>query len=430
MACSSSPSGTLKLVTGEEDAAVTFAGVTAMTVEWVDGDAGAHTLAQVAWPASSINLGSVDEGTVGQIQVKGSDATGAHVVFGSVIPLQFGALDGVTLPVFMQRVGAFARLPQPPNDSRTSPLLGVLGGRYLVMTGGDDPSTSTTSQLYDLLTLQPLLYPPVLPPAESMALVGTTAYMITESGATLYDLSSSDGGTVALPSGLATAASVAGGATVVATDGTQYIVGGTRVLHEPTDAILRIDGTGTATWIHLAVARQGAAAVWLDGPRGLLVAGGSDKAPGAELVLDDGEVKPIDVPADPSMTAGAATLDDDHLVVLAGGSMPDLSDPGVRVLDLQCATPCVPSTWPALPTPLAFAQAYGMPGKSSVVVVGSVLGGGATHVFLLTEQGPTEIPTRVPHTHARTVASPVGITPGSFFLVGGAPEIEAFAPAF
>ena len=436
-------------MTGEEDPATTFAGVTTVTVEWVDGDAGAHTLAaNVPWPASSISLGSVDETTVGEIQVKGRDDAGTPLVFGSVIPLEFGAFNGATagdpVPVFVQRVGEFARVPQP-NDgglgtgSRTTPLLGLVGGRYLIVTGGDDPTTATSSQLYDLLTLAPLPYPPALPSADSMAIVGTTAYLIAASGATTFDLSGSGSSALSLPAGEFTADSIAGGATISATDGTQYIVGGTRTAPgAPTAAVLCIDTTGAAHWITLANARLGAAAAWSD-TKGLIVAGGSAEVPGVELIptctastaaTGTSSTPLMGFAADPSVGAGAETLDDDHLLVLAGGSTPDQSDPGVRVLDLTCTSACAAKAWASLPRVLTSAQAYAMPGQASAVVVGSEPTGGATHAFLLAESTATEIPTRVSHTHARTIASPLGITPGSFFLVGGAPEIESFFSAF
>jgi hypothetical protein len=445
--CSTNPSGTIQIVTGEEDASTTFAGVTSVDVTWVGADAAVHPLAQVTWPAKSIDLGSIDELTVGQLQVTGHDATDASVVFGSVIPLQFGALDGVTVPVFVQRVGGFARLPAPTaSDSRTAPYLGLLGGRYVFVAGGDGGAVTDAgtvgTQLYDLLTLQSLPSPPSLPAAESTAVVGTVVYMVTENGVDTYDLSDSEGGTLTLPSSSImnySAASIAGGTTITALDGTQYIIGGTRTTHDPTAAVLRIDTTGDAGWISLNHPRLGASAVWIDGlGGGIAVAGGTPAgsdagASGLEFIAAGPASNVADVlyPTDMSIGAGAATLDDEHLVVLAGGTMPDMSDPGVRVLDLECDGGCiVQKPLAQLPIPLVSAQAFGMPGQESAVVVGSEVATGLTHAFLLTGDAGTEIPTRVPHTLARAMASPVGITPGSFLLFGGAPEIESYAPPF
>ena len=443
--CSSSDSGTLKLVTGEEDASATFAGVTNVAVNWIDSNNVSHSLAQTTWPASSIDLGTIDESTTGMIEVTGTGDAGQNLVFGSVIPLQFGAFDGVTVPVFVQRVGDFARLPDAgAADIRTMPLLGVLGGRYLVVAGGANPSVATTTQLYDLLTLQAFPSPPTFPVApESMSLpgagTGTVAYLVTDAGVSAYDLSDSDSGSLALPPGPENAASVAGGATITAPDGTQYIVGGTRTTHDATAAVLRIDTQGTLAWIALNTPRWGAAATWVEG-LGLVVAGGSTTGAGAELVSEclnvlnpncPDTVSETGYPADPSVGAGAAALytSPSATVVLAGGANPDLSDPGVRVLDPTCTGSCVPKAWAPISTPIVYAQAFGMPDQASAVVVGSELLGGLTHVFLLTSAEATELPTKVPHTNARALASPIGIA-GGFFLFGGAPEIESFAPPF
>jgi hypothetical protein len=445
--CGSPANGTLKLVTGEEDAAATFAGVTTVNVTWYDMDASPHPLATALWPAASIDLGSVDQSSVGMIEVTGSNASGEHLVFGSSIPVPFGAFAGVTVPLFVQRVGQMARLPlqQPLSDGRPLPLLGLIGGRYVLVAGGADPASASASQLYDLLAFGALSSPPTLPVVpESMAVAGTIGYLVTSDGVTAYDFSDSDAGTFALPAGTPTAGDIAGGATVTATDGTQYIVGGTRTVHDPTTAVLRIDTTGTASWISLTVPRWGASAVWID-PVGLVVIGGSPSAPGVEVIAAGANTTvalPLSsFPADPTVSAGAATLDDAHQVLVAGGMLPDLSDPGVRVLDLQCAVgACAPTSWGPLPVPLVRAYAFALPvdrqqggdagSKTSAAVVGSELLGGRTHVFVVGPSGATEIPTRVPHTNANAVASPVGVTPGAFLLFGGAPEIESFAPPF
>src|SRR5205085_7908695 len=113
---------------------------------------------------------------------------------------------------------------------------------------------------------------------------------------------------------------------------------------------------------------------------------------------------------------GAATLDGARYVLLAGGVLPDGSDPGVRLLDLKCAaqkTECV-TPWPALPFPLIEAQVFAA-NPSTGVVVGSEVGVLTTHVFVLTKTAVTEIPTKVAHVAAHAVASPLG-TPGSFLL--------------
>ncbi len=64
-ACSSTPNGTLQLVTGEETDTFTRAPVpTRLRVDGVDSSGTATTLASVSLPASSIDLGTHDENTV------------------------------------------------------------------------------------------------------------------------------------------------------------------------------------------------------------------------------------------------------------------------------------------------------------------------------------------------------------------------------
>jgi hypothetical protein len=73
------------------------------------------------------------------------------------------------------------------------------------------------------------------------------------------------------------------------------------------------------------------------------------------------------------------------------------------------------------------AQAFAID-ATSAVVVGSEpptsATPGLTHVYEVTSSATTEVPTKVPHTNAAAVASPVGVV-GSVLLVSGAPEIES-----
>lgn len=60
------------------------------------------------------------------------------------------------------------------------------------------------------------------------------------------------------------------------------------------------------------------------------------------------------------------------------------------------------------------------------LVVGSELQSGLTHTFLLNSAGATELHTKVAHTNASAIQSPLGF--GSVLLFGGADEIESFFP--
>jgi hypothetical protein len=437
-------------VTGGEEAGVTFAGVASLQVTWIDSSGVAHPIVDAGLPATSIDLGSFDQGDDGMIEVTGEDADGGIVLFGSSIPTSFGALDGIIVPIFVQRVGAFARLPNPEeNDARTFPVLAVVGGRYLFITGGLPMSSADSTQLYDLAGLAPLSNPPTLSaPPLSLAVVESdagdqVADTFDDAGLTQLDLTSGYELPGTLPTG-PTAADIAGGATIQAA-GSQYIVGGTRTNGNPTSAVLKIDPAGNWSWLQLTQPRWGAAAVWIDAI-GLVVLGGNptasgDAGAGAESTNPTGTafVPLTNIPPDPSVSSGAATLDDKQVVLLAGGLLPDGSDPGVRVIDLSCEAPCTPKrTWTSLPMPLGWAQAFSNRSSSgpatAVYVVGSELLTQTTRLFVLTPSAavppPTaaEVPTKVIHTGASAVPSPIG-PPGSLLLFGGAPEIESFVPS-
>jgi hypothetical protein len=446
LGCSSGSSGTLSLVTGEEDAGAVFEGVTQLNVQWVDTDAQAHSIVDAPYPTTSIDLGSLNSSAIGMIEVTGINAAGQAVLFGSTIPLQFGVLDNTTVSLFVQRMGETARMPSPPaNDARRLPVLGTLLGRYLIATGGIDPDLQKGSELYDFLTLKTLPTPPDLLAAgqitESMAVldidtsVDPSAYLVSTAGITSIDLVTAGTGapTPGIPASSFTAADIAGGSTVLGSDGARYIVGGTRVTHGPSVAVLKIDATNTPSWLTLHTPRMGAAALWIDA-FGLVVIGGTRESPAVESIAASGTatgaaVGNFSASADPSTSIGAAALDGKRFVVVAGGFLPDGTDPGVRLLDLDCSptagTPCL-TPWPSLPVPLVLTQVFAA-NPNTAIVVGSEMTTLQTHVFVVTRSAITEVTTKVPHVGGRAITNPLG-TPGSILLYGGANEIESFVP--
>jgi hypothetical protein len=270
-----------------------------------------------------------------------------------------------------------------------------------------------------------------------MAILGLIAWLVDDTGVSQYAFSSSTTTSVTLPGGGPTFADISGGATITAPDGSQYIVGATRSTGAATSAVLAIDSSNNPSWIKLMVPRLGAAAAWVPN-LGLVVAGGNSAMPGAEVV-------PVTAPAgtqvldgyapDPSVGSGATALDSSH-VLLAGGLLPDGSSAGVRVIDLSCTSQCAPTAWPALGLAVTAAQAFAVDATSAVVVGSEPPAGttpGLTHVYRV--NGPTatvnpgavvEVATKVAHTHAGAIASPIGVS-GSVLLFGGAPEIESLA---
>ncbi len=422
--CTAPASGILQIVTGGEND--TFSRAPApvkLEVDSVNSSGAVHTLATAPLPASTVDLGSVDDSAVGTLRVTGSDASGNRLVYGQSVPIQFGALQGVTVPVFVQRSGEFARMPKPLSDARATPTIAVLGGRYLFVGGGGDPALSRATQLYDFAYLAPLGAPPSLPRApKSVAFVGTIAWVIDENGATSFDFSEGVQADVVAPAG-GSFGDIAGGATVTASDGTQYIVGATRATGDPTKSVLTIDPAGNASWATLSESRLGAAASWVDG-RGLVVVGGSDHAAGVEILGAGTRAGvPLSYPPDASTGSGAATLDGQH-VLLAGGETPMGQDAGAREIDLACNMGCATTSWAALPAGLRLAPAQVFASDpASALLVGDDPSG-TTQVYRLTATTAVSIATKVAHAGARAVVSPVG----SVVLFGGASEIESFVP--
>ncbi len=393
-------------------------------------------LATAQLPTSTIDLGQQSESApVVSLNITGFDSSKTRRVFGASLPIQYAALAGQTIPIFVQRTGELARLPGPLSDSRHTPVLAVVQGEFLLVAGGSDSSLAEKTQIYDFGEFGAFDAPPTLPVVpESIALSGTVAWLISASGGTYYDFSGTSApASIPAPDG-GTFADVAGGATVIDPNGAQYIVGGTRSTQsamvlkiDPNDASNSSYPYGNATWLKLSSARRGAGAAWVG--EHLVVAGGNPSAsgPGAEIVNSDfSGSSPFPSPADPSFGVGAAALDSNH-VLLAGGLLPSVQDPGVRVIDLSCAPSssdtCVTAWTANLPFPLASAQTFAWTAKDGLVV-GSEFVTGKTHVFRLGPTSATEIPTRMPHVEARAVWSPVG----SIVLFGGANMIESFVP--
>jgi hypothetical protein len=411
--CRGTTTGTIRLEVGEEADALSRAPAPmTLVVSSVDLEENAKEIARAPLPASEIDLGDVSKTDVGAVRVAGLLADGTTVVRGTSLYAQWGALELGDLPVFVQRTGELARLPRTPSLAASATVL--VNGRYVLEAMG------TTASLYDLLQLVTFASSPTLPrPARSLASYGTIALVMDEQGATAFDLQ--DGKSYEVPAPVGGAfAEIAGGLTVYAKDGTQLVVGATRA-GAPTARVLRIDPSGNVSFVSLASPRAGACAAFVEG-RGLVVWGGSDAAPGGE-VLAVGATAAISLPFPPDAVTGCAlgALDGGRVVV-AGGVRADAAAAlatGIREIDLACAAACTPRAWPG-EVPLVRAGALGI-GRGAAFVAGDDAAG-VTRAFRIAEAGAREVPTRAPRRGALLLPSPTG----GVLVVSGGPGIEQY----
>jgi hypothetical protein len=503
-ACNSSTdAGSIQILIGEQTDTFTQAPpVTKIVVtSEVAADAGysSTVLATAPYSATSIDLGTQDEETVATIEVAGEDANGVQLVYGQSVPVEFGALAGSpALPIFVQRLGQNANLPNPLADARPAPTLAMLSGRFLIEGGGSDSTLSTTTNVYDFAQFDEISGPPTLPvAAQSMPIVGTIALVISSTGAAYYDFSGSTDTQINVPpptDGTYGWADVAGGQSIYDSyDNLWFVVGATQTSGTATQAVLELDTndlsnstylTGNLHWISLSAPRLGASAAWVPTGDQLVVAGGSATAAGLEILqLSTSGASnglPLAFPVDPSVGSGMSWQGEGAAVLVAGGVLPSGGDPGVRVLDPTCPT-CKIAVWaPTLmcgatasgsgsgtpeagageaatpesgtmdastaeggtadagapdsgatgngtPCPLTLSSVFSYNEVEGFIVGSETATGttpGLTHTFFLTSGGATEIPTRVPHTNASAIVSPVG----SILIVGGNAELESFIP--
>ena len=392
-----------------------------------------------------------------------TDPEGTTVAWGETLPVELGAVAGVSLGVFVQRTGTLSRMPNALGDGRHAPILNIVGGRYILVSGGTDSDWGTQTRLYDLIAWSELQNPPTLPFApESTVIAQPTegdfqVLAINSSGAVWYDLTDADTDDASAPSPTAAGdyswADVAGGVTITSSDPrTSYVVGGTRTTGAPTAAVLVVAAGGALSWATLTSPRLGANAAWVD-PIGLVIEGGNVAAtsdagapPGAEYLLLNGTTGvPLDYATDTTTGAGMTILGapgaTSSSVLLVGGANATAGGNTACVLTVPCGgsypacTPCDSTRWQAtLPTGLISTQVFGLD-SSSVFVVGED-GDQAMHAYTLSATTVVEIPFRVPRNQARAMRLPFG-TPGMspIAVVGGDPDagtntgyIESFIP--
>jgi hypothetical protein len=423
-ACTSTPTATFTVTTGDEtDAFTRSPAPTLLVVDALDLTGNAQEVARTALPADTLPLGDKARTDVGAIRVTALDAAGKQLLRGETLYVQFGALENTPLEVFVQRLGELARMPRG-GAVLDAPRLGVTNARYIIAASG------MQVLVYDLLTLQALSGIPSFPrAAKSLVTFGAAAIAIDEQGATTIDLSTAQTSELTAPAD-GSFAEVAGGMTISAPDGSAYVIGGTRTSGGPSQRVLSITKDGAIAFVTLAVPREGACATWVDG-RGVVIVGGN--VPGAAgttnatvgvevLAPGSGQATRLSFPADAVKGCGASTLDASHVLVAGGvGSSADVGGAApARVVDLSCGSMCTPAIWPG-PLPLVRAESFTLAPGAALVAGDDAAG--ASHVFRVTATESKEIPLKAPRRNARMIGLPVK---GTVAIVGGAAPIEQY----
>jgi hypothetical protein len=428
------PDGNMELVVGQEtDAWSTDPAAATVQLDLVQ--AGVHTtLANVAAPVLDISLGSGGPQNIqANMEATAFDANGNPVMHGVGPTFTLTGFVDTAFYLFLGRQG-FSRPYGALQYEHKHPLLTVWPQQYLFISGTDTAGADQTPlDLYDVAftALQP--NEPALPQgAKSSAAAGTTLLLLTDTQFSWLDLLTGVTTAAGPPAGL-TFAEVSGGRTLIAPDGTEYIVGATRSTGDATDKVLQVDADGTLHALVLSTPRLAAAAAFVEGS--LVIAGGSATGAGAEVLAPGGtSFTPLALPADATAGAGLAELTPTS-AILTGGHDAASGDPSsTRSVDLTCTSDCTTTEIASAALSLGNTQAF-VVAPSNILVVGES-DDGETHAFSLDVSGESPTPVEQPFRERRAGASAAFLPNGQVAIVGGdAPDsgaavstIELFFP--
>ena len=430
--CSGNTVLTLEVTPGHElDAFSRDPAITRMQIEGRSPE-GDIVLDAYAAPGGEFSLGQVPDTRLLSFEVHGTDTTGAVAVHGKSLGIVAGGVQSDLMPVFAQRISEWARPPGAMDHTHFLGVAGVLGERYMLLTGGstlgaETSATPATPAYYDMLGLAGAVGTALPRTAESLLLSadGVAALLVGSDGATWVDFQANTTLEVTAPTGLGSFAEVVGGTVVASSDGTRYLVGATRA-SSPSQAVLVWQPSSGVSAARLAYARQGAAATYIESV-GVVVAGGNadPDVPGLEVLAAGASATATrPYPADAVRGAAAVPRTGGQLV-LVGGYGADGPAP-VRLVDAGCAAECVPKVLgitlgPSLDSCQAFAvdaDHFILVGadRAALVTVGS-LSSGAIRAFAVNviDQSAAELALREP----RAGAVPMGTPTGLLALLGG-----------
>lgn len=300
-----------------------------------------------AAPGEDFDLGEVADSKLLVFELTGKTADGDVKARGRSVAVSLADELPSVLPIFIQRLGGFARLPTGIERPHVRGQAAVLGERYLLLTGGeraigeDGEEDAAFIERYDLMLMSGESSTVLLSrTAKTMVVLDDTALLIGDDGATFQNLVDGEPSVATAPDDFSFG-DVAGGLVVdsLADDRPIFVVGGARP-DVASDVVFMIDrDSGNISALHLAEARAGAAAIYVEGT-GLVIMGGSGNAPGVEIVREeDFSVSALPLPADTTSGAAVAIFDAaEHKIAVFGGRLEgDIAAPS-RVLDVGCVT--------------------------------------------------------------------------------------------
>jgi hypothetical protein len=305
-------------------------------------------VAQVeAGPGDAFELPEVDGSVPLRFEVTGATADGAEVVRGRSLALALGSVSGGALPVFVQRLDAFARPPGALERAHVHAPAGVLAERFLVATGGEaaldaeGETAANSGDFYDLAALGGSVSDALLPrAARSLVVRGSTMILIDEEGATSVDTEAGSSFELSAPSGLEGGfGAVSGARALDEPEGRTLVVGATRA-DAPSSAVLWVDAAGLLSASTIGEPRRGAGAAFVPGV-GLVLVGGSAVGPGV-VAIDPATTTARALPFPPDATEGAAAVVfGEQLLAVVGGRV-DGAPAAARIFDLRCVADCAP----------------------------------------------------------------------------------------
>jgi hypothetical protein len=437
--CSKAPTElSLDITTGHETDAMTSAPAVVRVDVTATADDGSLVGKASAAPGGAIDLGSVSKETNVGVKLAGVAADGSTVLRGATA-LDVSLATAGSIPVFAARVDTWSRPPSELTRSHINGQAAVIGGAYLLLTGGDDAldakgkTSPAYTEAYDLVGLFGAGSTATMPrTAKSLVARATTVLLIDDAGASEVELSTETILEVTAPAGLAFG-DVAGGSVIDAADGTTFVVGATRE-GKPSDAVLVISADGSFSARKLVTPRAQAAAAWID-KVGLVIVGGSSAGAGVEVLASASDAfHTVPYPSDPIVGA-TLTVGTDGKVLVVGGADDKGAAAPARSLDLACSVGCkaAPVAKLSLKEGLVGARLFAIDGSRQLLIGHET--NLAAHVRAFAVDLATQAIAERPLREARRGATALASVNGAVAVLGGAHDdgspaltVELFQP--